>query len=265
MGDGWKFGPRKVRRADEKVSRIGEVGGGNQNFRVLIDNKTKKHEWKADDLQRGGGAFQGGHRVMVCLGASYFGGVGRPYFVPKGQFIDQVFYLNVLNSHYVVEAARMFRGAGAQDFCFQQDGASAHTANAAQISCAALSPFFIAEKDWPGASPDLNALDCSFFGYVQKEVNEMNPETLLDLQLAIEQCVGNAPLGLVQKAIDGFYNRCKLCVDQEGRTFKHAMKSKLACKPSQRPADVLPQEPCEILDVPTDDFEGAEDCDECSD
>ena len=202
---------------------------------------------------------------MVCLGASYFGGVGRPYFVPKGQFIDQAFYLNVLNSHYAVEAARMFRGAGLQDYCFQQDGASAHTANAVQIACAALFPSFIAKKDWPSTSPDLNVLDYFIWGYVQKKVNEMKPETPLDLQLAIEQSVGNAPLGLVRKAIDGCYNRCKLRVDQEGRTFKHVLKSKLAYKPPQRTAEVLPQEPCEILDVPINDFEGAEDCDECSD
>ena len=156
---------------------------------------------------------------MVCLGASHFGGIGRSHFVPKCQFIDQVFYLNALNSHYVVEAARMFREAGVQDYCFQQDGASAHTANAVQIACAALFPSFIARKDWPSTSPDLNVLDYFIWGYVQKKVNEMKPETLLDLQLAIEQCVGNVPLGLVQKAIDGFYNRCKLCVDQEGRTF----------------------------------------------
>ena len=75
----------------------------------MIDNKTKKYEWKADDLQRDGGAFQGGRTVMVCLGASYFGGVGRPYFVRKGQLMDQAFYLNVLNSHYVVAAARMLQ------------------------------------------------------------------------------------------------------------------------------------------------------------
>ena len=50
MDDGWKFGPMQVYWTDEKVFGIGEVSGGNQNFRVLIDNKTKKYEWKADDL-----------------------------------------------------------------------------------------------------------------------------------------------------------------------------------------------------------------------
>ena len=265
MEDDWKFDPMKAYRGDEKIFRIGEVSGGNQNYMALISNKVKKYECKAEDLLREGGAFQGGKRVMVCLGASYFGGVGRPYFVPKGQFIDQTFYLTVLNSHYVVEATRMFRKSEISDYCFQQDGASAHTANSVQAACAELFPSFIAKKGWPSTSPDLTVLDYFIWGSLQNKVNEMRPQTLLDLQLAIEQCAESVPLELAQRAIDGFYDRRKLCVDQGGRTFKHVLKSKLNCPCPPRNGNAHAERPGEILDVPINDFEGvAEDAD-CSD
>ena len=83
MDDSWSFDPRKVLWTDEKSFRIGAVGGGNQNHRVLISNKAKKYECKAEDLQREDGAWQGGHRVLVCLGVTWYG-VCRAYFAPKG-------------------------------------------------------------------------------------------------------------------------------------------------------------------------------------
>ena len=83
MEDSWPFDPRKVLWADEKSFRIGAAGGGNLNHRVFISNKVKKYECKAKDLQREDGAWQGGHRVLVCLGVTWYG-VCRAYFAPKG-------------------------------------------------------------------------------------------------------------------------------------------------------------------------------------
>ena len=35
-----KFDPRNVRRTGEKKFRLGEVKGGNQNFRIWVDEHT---------------------------------------------------------------------------------------------------------------------------------------------------------------------------------------------------------------------------------
>ena len=210
MENNWESDPRKIYFTDEKVFRIGEVGGGNRNYRVLVSNKTRKCDLGADAVMRDNGAYQGGCRVMVCLGATYHG-VGNPFFVPKGKYIDADFYATVLHSHYSVEAAKMFRKAGISDYVFQQDGAPAHTSKATQRLCAELFPNFISKERWPSTSPDLNPLDY----FVSKSV--------LDLQLAIEQAVSEIPPKMIQAAIDGFYKRCKLCLAQGGETCKHVL------------------------------------------
>ena len=64
MDDGWQFDPRSVYWTDEKIFRIGEVGGGSKNYRVLISNDKRKYEMNAEELQRTDGAWMGGHQYM---------------------------------------------------------------------------------------------------------------------------------------------------------------------------------------------------------
>ena len=100
-------------------------------------------------------------------------------------------------------------------------------------------------------------LDFFVWGYAQREVNERKPQTLLDLKLAIDQAVDAAPLAMIQSAIDSFYKRCKLCVAQGGRTFKHALKSKTARDIETPPRGMPSGEPGspEIPDEPISDWE----------
>ena len=44
MDNWWKLGPREAFWADAKFFRLGEVSGGNQNFRVLMGYKAKTYE-----------------------------------------------------------------------------------------------------------------------------------------------------------------------------------------------------------------------------
>ena len=94
---------------------------------------------------------------MAYLGVSYHD-VGRPRFAPKGQYIDRKFYPQVLSSHYSIEFARIFGGAGVADYCFMQDGSSGRTALSIQKECDELFPPFTPTAGWPGSSPDLSVL-----------------------------------------------------------------------------------------------------------
>ena len=122
----------------------------------------------------------------------------------------------------------MFRKAGISDYVLQQDGAPARASKATQRLCAELFPNFISKERWPSTSPGLNPLDYFAWGFAQQRVNELQPKSVLDLQLAIEQAVSEIPPKMIQAAIDGFYKRCKLCLAQGGETFKHVLKSKAA-------------------------------------
>ena len=92
--------------------------------------------------------------------------------------------------------------------------------------------------------------------------NAEKPTTQLELQVAVRKCVAAVPLSLAQKAIDSFYPRCKLCVSQEGKTFKHVLKSKLDMDIPRRPSEA-PSPPA-ILDEPINEFDGVGEpvCDE---
>ena len=142
MDDGWQFDPRSVYRADAKIFRIGEVGGRPKNYRVLISNDKRKYEMNAEELQRADGAWMGGASVHVFLGVCYYG-VGRPYMLPKGQMLTADYYCSISQSHCAIEVAEFFGPAGAQDFVYMQDGASAHRSNRAQALCGELFPSFI--------------------------------------------------------------------------------------------------------------------------
>ena len=223
-----QFNPRHIFWTDEKIFRLGDLKGGSHNFRVLISNKITKAQCKTVDINRGDGAFMGGSRVMVCLGACYYG-LCEPFFVPETQkYINAPYYQSVLQGHFSVEAAMLFREAGIDNFTFMQDGASPHTAKTTQALLPKLFPNHLKKTEWPSTSPDLNVLDFYLWGKLQRMVEEKHPKNLLDLKCAIKTCCGQLQLIDIQNAIDSFYKRCKLVIAQEGRSFRHMLKGREA-------------------------------------
>ena len=237
MQNGYEFDPRKVWWTDEKIFRLGEVKGGNQNYRVWVDDWKKKYEIEPAVITRANGAWQGGCRVMVCLGACYYG-VGAAYFVPQGTRMKAESYVSIMDDVYKVDCQEIFGAAGVDDYVFQQDGASAHTANVAQQYCVENFPSFIPKQDWPPNSPDLTVLDYFIWADLQRRVDQKKPENLVSLKVAIRQAVSELPLGTVQRAIDGFYKRCHLAIAVEGKSFTHMLKrTDLPSPPPRGPGD----------------------------
>ena len=95
---------------------------------------------------------------MACLGARYYG-VGAAYFAPQGARMKAESYVSIMDDVYKVDCQEIFGVAGVDDYVFQQDGASVHTANVAQQYCVENFPSFIPKQDWPPNSPDLTVLD----------------------------------------------------------------------------------------------------------
>ena len=89
------------------------------------------------------------------------------------------------------------------DFIFQQDGAPAHTARQfVQNIC----PNFIAQKEWPPNSPDLNSLYYSFWGMMLDRYGKLQskPTSIAELRTALQEIWDALPHTPIQKAICSF-------------------------------------------------------------
>lgn len=68
------------------------------------------------------------------------------------------------------------------DWCLQQDSASAHMVNPTQAWCKPQSPNFINKSKWSAFSLDLNLLDFSIWGILEAKVNEKAHHSLESLK-----------------------------------------------------------------------------------
>ena len=141
----------------------------------------------------------------------------------KGAKINAVTYKEIVEHTYLVDCWEHF---GGQHFVFQQDGASSHTARTTQDYLDKNCPGFIKKTEWPASSPDLNPLDYFIWGYLQQAVDKEKPKDEVSLELAIRRAAAGMPLEMIRRGVDGFYKRVALCVEAEGRQFKHMLQRK---------------------------------------
>ena len=237
MDADYKMDPRAFFWTDEKVFRLFKVQGGNQNYRVWIDEALPKADVPTDDIIRGDGEQQGGVSIMVALGASWKGGLGRPRFVTGSARINSEKYVEICRDTFLVDIAAHF---GGDEYVYQQDGATAHTSKATKKFCDQNFRAFLAKQEWPSTSPDLNPLDYFIWGHLQREVDKLKPKTETALRLSIIRAVDDTPLDLVRRGIDGFYKRVCLCIEAQGKAFKHMLKRKhLPQAPSREVAEIV--------------------------
>jgi transposase len=113
--------------------------------------------------------FQNASRVMVW-GAISPRGTLPLLFIDSNVKINAACYLKeILQGHLLQNAINLY---GDDYFCFQQDSAPAHKAKICQEWCAQNLPDFIPASEWPAASPDLNPLDFSIWGYMLSKIGK---------------------------------------------------------------------------------------------
>ena len=170
---------------------------------------------------------------MARLGISRHG-VGAAHFAPQGQRLNAENYVTVTDDVFKADCEEIFGRAGVADFAFQQDGASAHTSKLSQKFREGNFPAFIPKGQWPPNSPDMSPLDYFMWAEMQRRVDQKQPASLTTLKLAIRQSAAEVPLATAQRAIDGFYKRCKLAIEAGGKPFKHMLKRTGLPAPPQR-------------------------------
>jgi hypothetical protein len=107
---------------------------------------------------------------------------------------------------------------------FQQDGATAHTAN---NSIKLLNEIFgesvISRNLWPTLSPDLTPPDFYLCGAAQSAVYRDRPLTLNELKTAVTAYIRNIPQADMHKMFANKIKRVQACIDDRGHHFLHIL------------------------------------------
>ena len=103
---------------------------------------------------------------------------------------------------------------------FQQDGATAHTA---QISMKVLRTVFpgrlisrFGDNTWPACSPDLAVPDYFLWGYIKSRVYKTGSANIADLKKQILECIQGIPKEMLQHVIISFLLWMQECTEWQG-------------------------------------------------
>ena len=104
---------------------------------------------------------------------------------------------------------------------FQQDGATAHTANMSMTIVRNMFPEHLISRFgdvlWPSCSPDLSTCDFFLWGYLKSCVYTHKPRTLNDLEEAIRQEIRLIDRQLLAHVMDDFKKRVENCIQEDDR------------------------------------------------
>jgi hypothetical protein len=109
-----------------------------------------------------------------------------------------------------------------QDCWFQQDGATAHTANSTmQMSSEFFGGRSIARNLWPPRSPDLSPPDFYLWGVLKENVYKHYTHTLEEFKENIELCISNVTAETLHRIASDMRKRVNTCIAERGGHFQH--------------------------------------------
>ena len=92
---------------------------------------------------------------------------------------------------------------------FQQDGATAHTANITQSWCRENLPRFWSKEKWPPCSPDLNPMDFSIWSVLETSACSKVHHSVQDLKASLERAWREIPQNTMRTAVEDVRRRQK--------------------------------------------------------
>lgn len=146
--------------------------------------------------------------------------IGPYFFEEDGRTVtvNHERYLRMLESFLIPELKR--KRLAIRKIWFQQDGATAHTANAVMDFLRAKFRGRVISRNgdiaWPARSPDLSVCDFFLWGYLKSKVYMNKPRTLNDLKAAITQEIGSITNQMLGKVFDSLTARLEECMVRGG-------------------------------------------------
>ena len=149
--------------------------------------------------------------------------------ISASRIVGPIFYEGTINSErYIAQILRPFFSELTEEEktfgFFQQDGATAHTANdSMNVLQSVFEDRIISRGLWPARSPDLSACDYYLWGNLKEKVYVNNPRTLQELKDNIRNEVNLISIDELQKVSQNMFTRCGVCIREGGRHFQHLL------------------------------------------
>lgn len=143
-------------------------------------------------------------------------------FKSKLLFIDNTLtaqgYVNMLFENAIIEDAISVFG---ENFKFQQDGATSHTAKSTREALTKKCDIVI---NWPPNSPDLNVIEM-IWAIMKNVLAEMRPQNVADFKNCVTQVWNQIALDTtINHLVASFRTRCFLCLQNGGKCISHLIK-----------------------------------------
>jgi hypothetical protein len=106
-----------------------------------------------------------------------------------------------------------------EDFWFQQDGATAHTARRPRAILKMFPGRVVSLHEavpWPPRSPDLSPCDFFLWGYLKAEVFKHRPRSLDQLKEAIQEEIEGISPDMLVRVMENFQERPQMCIGRHG-------------------------------------------------
>ena len=112
------------------------------------------------------------------------------------------------------------REKGLENFWFQQDGATCHTANTTMDYLRRKFPGRVVSKngdiDWPPRSPDLTPPDFFLWGFLKSRVYANKPKTIEDLKDNIRTTMAAISPEMLVNVMENAKKRAHYCISNKG-------------------------------------------------
>lgn len=169
-------------------------------------------------------------KVTLWCAVSSHGIIGPHFFAnEQGNTIT-------VNSDRYVEMLRTFvtpelnNFQHVQEYWFQQDGATSHTARQSMEVVRELFGNCVISRfgniPWPPRSPDLSVCDFFLWGYLKSKVYTTRPRTLDELKQRIRDEIHSIPAEMLQRSMKNLKNRLQECIRTGGRHLKDVIFKK---------------------------------------
>lgn len=139
-----------------------------------------------------------------------------PFFFRPGETINGDRYRWML-AHFVLPK---MREKGLENFWFQQDGATCHTAHATMDYLRRKFPGRVVSKngdiDWPPRSPDLTAPDFFLWGFLKSKVYANKPKTIEELKDNIQAEMAAISPEMLENVMENAKKRAHYCIKNKG-------------------------------------------------
>lgn len=171
-------------------------------------------------------------KVTVWCAVSKFGVIGPYFFEEDGRSvtINSERYLAMLEDFFEPKFEELSEETNLGDIWFQQDGATAHTAQVVMVKLRQMFPARLVSRrgdvEWPPRSPDLSICDFFLWGYLKEKVFRSRPHNLEELKMRIREEIAAKPLEMCRRAAENFRHRLQQCIATDGHHLPDAIFKK---------------------------------------